>query len=392
VTDLKLAPLEGTDGNGWLVPSWVAAVRSAANRLADELQLTSCPHPTPGYAASQQAAKAAIERALTHAQRSGLVVEAGPFKRLRGTWRRIADWWTGGDVDQAWSELHTANQAMLAIEAPAAVKARLADMAATVMTALDPADVRVPDYLKTLQLLAPASRDIRPADRVQLRAIREVCDSSSDGGHSDARAFRNTLILVGALLAAALAIVALVAWADQSFRAVFAAAGTHPSGWYVFELELVASLSGLTGAVLALRNYTGFQYSYGLPFVQAVLKGNAGAATGLFGVLLARAGIAGGSLTLHPGGSTFAVALIFGYAQYLFTRLIDQQANTVLKSAGSRSDPGITPTAPRGVPPPALLTTDPTGAPTGSGASTQEQPPGGKAPGAGPRPAQDPSV
>jgi len=37
----------------------------------------------------------------------------------------------------------------------------------------------------------------------------------------------------------------------------------------VFELELIASLSGLTGAVLSLHNYTGFQYNYGLSFVQA---------------------------------------------------------------------------------------------------------------------------
>lgn len=171
-------------------------------------------------------------------------------------WRRFADWWTGSEVDQAWSELHTARQALLAVQAPEAVKSQLADMAATVVTALDPADIRVRDYLSTFQLLAPASRDICPADRVQLRAIRQACDSSSDGGHADARAFRNTLILVGSLLAAVLVTVALVAWADQSFRAVFAAAGTNPGGWYVFELELVASLSGLTGAVCPVPVHT----------------------------------------------------------------------------------------------------------------------------------------
>ena len=205
-------------------------------------------------------------------------------------------------------------------------------MAATVVTALDPTDLRRKDYLKTLEILAPACRDISPADRAQLRTIRQACDSSADGGHADARAFRNTLILAGSLLATVLAIVAVIAWLDPGFRSIFAAAQTHPSRWYVFELELIASLSGLTGAVLSLRSYTGFQYSYGLPFVQAFLKGTTGAATGLFGVLLVRAGITG-SLTLKPGASTFAVAIIFGYAQYLFTRLIDQQAQTVLKSA-----------------------------------------------------------
>ena len=123
------------------------------------------------------------------------------FRRLRSLWRRIADWWTGGEVDQAWAELHTASQSLLAVQAPAVVKSQLADMAATVVTALDPGDLRRKDYLRTLELLAPADRDISPADRAQLRAIRQACDSSADGGHADARAFRNTLILVGSLLA-----------------------------------------------------------------------------------------------------------------------------------------------------------------------------------------------
>jgi hypothetical protein len=40
------------------------------------------------------------------------------------------------------------------------------------------------------------------------------------------------------------------------------------------------------------------------------------------------------------------MALIFGLAQYLFTRLIDRQAKDVLDSAGSLSDRAVTPEAP----------------------------------------------
>jgi hypothetical protein len=372
MADLEPAEPDGPDGNGWLVPGWVASARSTAHCLGSELQMTRGQKP-PADVVSQQVVKKAIERAYRCAQRQDLVASAGKFGWLPRPGRRLADWWTGADVDQAWAELHTASQVLLTIEAPAVVKSQLADMAAVVVTALDPRDVRVPDYLKTLETLAPPSRDIRPEDRAQLRAIRQACDSSTDGGHADARAFRNILIIVGSLLGAALAIVAIIAWADKDFRSVFAAAGTHPDGWYVFELELIASLSGLTGAVLSLRSYIGFQYSYGLPFVQAVLKGTTGAATGLFGVLLARSGIAS-SLTLQPGAGTFAVAIVFGYAQYLFTRLVDQQANSVLKAAGSRSDPGITAQGPAGASPPALLTTDTARPPQVSGVSPREGP------------------
>ena len=347
---------EVPDGNGWLVPSWVAYAKSTCRRLTGELNQAGGHDPSPEYEAFHQTVEEAIKRAQYHAQRPRLRVRNGPFRRLRSLTRRLADWWTGSEVDQVWAALHTAGQALLGIQSPAAVKSQLADLAATVVTTLDPGDLRRKDYLTTLQLLAPAGRDISRGDRAQLRAIRQACDSSADGGHADARAFRNTLVLVGSLLAAVLTVVTIIAWLDPGFRSIFAAAGTQPGGWYVFELELLASLSGLTGAVLSLRNYTGFQYAYGLPFVQAFLKGTTGAATGLFGVLLVGSAVIG-SLTLKPGAGTFVVAVIFGYAQYLFTRLVDQQANAVLKSAGSRSDPGITPSVPPGGDAPVLLTT-----------------------------------
>jgi hypothetical protein len=364
--------LQYADGNRWLVPCWVASLNSTAERLTGDLKQARHQNPAPDDEVIRTVGEA-IKKALMHARRRQLIV-TGRFKRLRSMWRRIADWWTGSEVDQAWAELHTASQVLLSIQPQAAVKAQLADLAATVVTALDPGDVRRQSYLKTLELLAPACREIGPDDRAQLRAIRQACDSSADGGHADARAFRSTLILIGSLLTAVLAVVAVVGALDPAFRSIFAAAhAPRPGRWYLFELGLAASLSGLTGAVLSLRNYTGYQYSYGLPFVQAVLKGAAGAATGLFGVLLVRSGISG-SLTLQPGASTFAVAIIFGYAQYLFTRLVDQQAKTVLKSAGSRNDPGITPAVPAGGAAPVLLTTSTAPCPLVSGVSAHVGP------------------
>ena len=91
--------------------------------------------------------------------------------------------------------------------------------------------------------------------------------------------------------------------------------------------------------MLSLKSYIGFQYTYGLPFVQAFLKGTTGAATGLFGVIFVQAGIISFVKT-NSNGALFAVAIIFGYAQYLFTRLVDQQANKVLSSTSSHNDPG----------------------------------------------------
>src|SRR5580658_549482 len=361
-------PQETADGNGWLVPSWVAAVRSTADRL--EAELSRAPgRGQAAYAVEQEIIENAIRVARESADRPSL--KGGTLWWLFRPFRRIADWWTGYYDDEAWAAVHRANNTLLTIEADAVVKAQLADIAATVTTALDPDDLRVKDYLKTLELLAPAGRVITDRDREELRGIKQACDSAADSGHADARAFRNNLTLAAVVLAVVLAVVAIVGRADPGFRDIFATSKSAPGGWFVLELELIASLSGLTGAVLSLRNYTGFQYSYGLSFVQALLKGSTGAATGLFGVLLVKSGVVG-SLTLHSPAAYFAVAIVFGYAQYLFTRLVDQEAKSVLKSAGSRNDTKVTAQPPRGATPPDLLTIDPAQCPQVTGSDHKD--------------------
>jgi hypothetical protein len=65
------------------------------------------------------------------------------------------------------------------------------------------------------------------------------------------------------------------------------------------------------------------------------------------GVFLVLSGLVT-SLKITDKIEIFAVAIIFGYAQYLFTRLIDQKANEVLKSASSRNDPSAAPQVPAG--------------------------------------------
>jgi hypothetical protein len=356
-------------------PSWVAAVRSTADRLHGEL-LRAARGRSP---ADHEIAREEISRARCQADRPALKVGG----RIRQLWRRTAAWWTGYDVDRAWTALHTASEALLIIEDPGVVKSQLGDMAAAVVTALNAGDIRAEGYLNTLELLAKPGRDICEDDREQLRAIREVCNDSFDAAHGDARVYRNTLIQLGSLLAIVLAVVAIIALGDKGFRSVFSGPKTTPGPWYILELELVASLGGLTSAVLTLQNYTGFQFTYGLPFVQAFLKGTTGAATGLLGVLLVQSGIVS-SLKPQTGGAVFATAIIFGSAQYLFTRIVDQQAKSILGQAGSRNDPDTNPKVPPGARTPALNTTlaspgsgpvVPPGAPT-PGTQTTPAPPG----------------
>jgi hypothetical protein len=326
---------------------WVADVRTTADRLDGELMRCA-----DGDSPDRTIVGDALARARRLADQPELA-GAGHLRGLRRCSHRMGSWCTGTEVDQAWASLHMAGQALLEIEDQEVVKSQLGDMAAATVTSLNVGDMRVKDYLATLQLLARADRPITGADRAQLRAIRQACDSSSDGGHADARSYRNTLMTVGLLLAVVLALLAGLAAVDDTFRSVFDA---DTGIWYVLELEVVGSLAGVTGGLFALSNYSGFQSSYGLPLVQVFLKGSAGAATGLLGVLLVQSGIVS-SFRPQTKSGVFAVAIFFGYTQYLFTRLVDQQAQAVLNAASSRNQPSTTPKAPSGSDSLPLLTT-----------------------------------
>jgi hypothetical protein len=344
--------------------SWVAAVSTTADNLEGELKrvlqgdpkLTSSGKPLADYEIIEQA----IRQARFYADRPSQIPVGGKDRLLRRVWQEAKSWWSGSEVDEAWRALHRASQALLMVADDAVVKSQLAGMAADVVTALSPGDIREKGYLKTVEQLAvPSVEVISQQDRDQLRAIRADCDNSFDAAHADARTYRNTLVQLGAFLAIVLVVVALIAAGDTSFRSVFSGSRAAVGPWYVFELELIASLAGLTSAVLALRSYTGFQFTYGLPFVQAWLKGGAGAATGLMGVLLVQSGVIS-SLKAQSGAGVLATAIIFGSAQYLFTRLVDQHAQGILQSAGSPNDPSTDPQTPTGVTPPDLTTTSQT--------------------------------
>ncbi len=61
-----------------------------------------------------------------------------------------------------------------------------------------------------------------------------------------------------------------------------------------------------------------------------MLKLPTGALTAVLGLLLMRGQFIPGLTALDSSAQILAWALVFGYGQQLFTRLVDQQAHTVL--------------------------------------------------------------
>jgi uncharacterized membrane protein YczE len=118
------------------------------------------------------------------------------------------------------------------------------------------------------------------------------------------------------------------------------------SGWDIAVVELVGLIGAALAAAAAIRNVQGTSTPYSLPVALAALKLPTGALTALLGVLLMRGNFVPGLSALDSSAQIVAWALVFGYAQQLLTRLVDNQAQTVLEGAGgntkSLSTPGAT--------------------------------------------------
>ena len=111
---------------------------------------------------------------------------------------------------------------------------------------------------------------------------------------------------------------------------------------------IVVELVGLTAAAIAaaaaIRRIKGSSERYGLPVALAALKLPTGAITAFLGLLLMRGQFVPGLTALDTSAQILAWALVFGYAQQLFTRLVDQQGQTVLDNVRGADRPQPSPT------------------------------------------------
>jgi hypothetical protein len=110
---------------------------------------------------------------------------------------------------------------------------------------------------------------------------------------------------------------------------------------------LVVELVGLTAAAVAtaaaVRRIKGSSERHGLPVALAALKLPTGAVTAFLGLLLMRRQFVPGLSALDTSAQILAWALVFGYAQQLFTRFVDQQGQTILNNVRTSESPQSSP-------------------------------------------------
>lgn len=98
----------------------------------------------------------------------------------------------------------------------------------------------------------------------------------------------------------------------------------------IFVVEMVGLAAAAVAAATAIRGLRGSSERSGLPLALTVLKLPTGALTAVLGLILMRGEFLPGLSALDSPAQILAWALVFGYGQELFTRLIDRQGQSVL--------------------------------------------------------------
>jgi hypothetical protein len=316
------------------------------------------------------AALAEIRRSLERA--SDAAVDRG----LRWP-ARVTSSFRGASVERAWGQIDAASEALLRVAPSDYVIGQLPRITRRVKRMLKCDDPRRAGVERVAARFATDSppRTVSAAERETLLVAYHAANCEARRKQSRVRSFRNMILLCGLVLTVAAVGLAALGYAKPKLALVC----FQPSGQAVCPTRVVATggsataatgqpapaqtpsqlqaqdhaaraaagrgdvllveIIGLIAAALAaataLRSIHGTSTPYGVPFAVAVLKLPSGALTAAFGLLLMRADFVPGLSALDTPAQILGWAIVFGYAQQLFTRFVDARAQTVLDTAGA---------------------------------------------------------
>jgi hypothetical protein len=111
-------------------------------------------------------------------------------------------------------------------------------------------------------------------------------------------------------------------------------------GGDILVVEVIGLVAATLAGAIALRRMRGTSTPYAVPVALILLKLPAGALTAVLGLLFMRGGFVPGLSALDTSAQILAWAIIFGYSQQLFTRLVDTQGQNVLHDVAGQGPAG----------------------------------------------------
>jgi hypothetical protein len=282
-------------------PSWRVAAAAEADRL--DAQLNVARESAEARLHESPAAVSAIRRAIEQARE----VATG-----KTGWKTLADWWFGTSIESSWQALHRAAEQLVMVLPAAPLRAMVPHLK-SLATATFGAE-RATEATKTLD--AWDTEPPTPPDPLVAQQILSAYDVQSDIHHQQIRGLRNLLYI---FFAAALAI-------DCALWATGVTAGAVVG---------LGALAGTVSVAFAIRTGTP-SGPYNLLPAQSVLKIATGAATAIMAAKILD--FASNVPATTARDSVYAI--VFGFSQQAFTRLVDQRADALSKGPDARSGHG----------------------------------------------------
>lgn len=254
-----------------------------------------------------------------------------------GTSLKLADGFSGFDVETAWTNIHAAEVCLARYPEPDAKASTLTDALARATASLKADDPRLAALKDAVKKAPTDDAIVLAADT--LRAALDV----SDDDHRRLRSFRNVLIGTAALIFFVAFVLALVGcFAAKSIDVCWISGnatycpteGAGATGGDVVTTEFFGVLGAVLVGVVAVRRLRGTSTPYSVGLASLALKVPAGAVSAVVGIVLVHLlkGFAiGSALELK------AYAVVFGAAQQTVTTLVDRQAQNVLNSIPTTS-------------------------------------------------------
>jgi hypothetical protein len=305
---------------------------------------------------------ASVREQLERARKTAAAVDD---PRRRAKWRLFARFKSssgGSSVERTLGSLDAAEADLLRLAPPSYLCGLMPSLKAHVNRYLpkdDPRRLRVETLAKTAE-----DRELTDPERSAVVAGYHAANSQRRREILRLRSFRNVALFAAlGLLAVAIGLGVLgslrphlipmcfspdhqvvcpihqTSWPaakNQTDEAIQATA----SGWDIWIIETIGLVAAALASAFALRGIRGTSTPYSLPVALSVLKLSTGALTAVLGILLMRGAFVPGLSALDTSAQILSWAVVFGYSQQLFTRMVDQQAQTVLEDVGGRGAAG----------------------------------------------------
>jgi hypothetical protein len=291
-------------------------------------------------------------------------------RKRQSRWKRIKTKSGGANVERVLANLDAAEAHLIRLASIEYLRAQMPSFEAHVNRFLPKADPRR-IAVDAIARKSSADQGLGPVDAGVVAAAHHAASSQRRREMLRVRSFRN-LVLCGAVaLVPVVVLLAYVGWKDpaaiplcfypeenhrvvcpihtvrdQIPRQPAAADDIDP---YVDEaaargdlilIEFLGLTAAAAGIALTVRRLKGTSTPYNVALSLAALKLPLGALTAVLGLLLMSAGFVPGLTALDTSAQILGWALVFGYAQHFFTRLIDQRAGALLDAVGGRGAAG----------------------------------------------------